>query len=282
MAAPLPVAFPYIEVNIDTSGLQPVATRAPGVIAVVGKTSKGSAAKNTPLEVDGVAHAERLFARDAGDAAATPTPLFQSLKLAFDQNPRPSKIYGVRVDGDDYVTALKSLEAVDDVTFVSLANETNVGQTNPDTNLHALKAHVQNASNDGHKRIAVAMVDPGVGKADDYVDKTKNAVDGLKSSDSRMVMIAARGVDGDAATAAMSAMAGLPPQASLVLKRIRGINIPLESQYSPGEIKGLANGGIIPVVSPTLIVGGGFFLRRRVRFQHRRDEVVRGYRPRAG
>ena len=30
----VPIAFPFIEVNIDTSGLAPVAQRSPGVVAV--------------------------------------------------------------------------------------------------------------------------------------------------------------------------------------------------------------------------------------------------------
>ena len=36
-------AYPFIEVKIDTSGLQPVAERSPGVVAVVGKTATGAA-----------------------------------------------------------------------------------------------------------------------------------------------------------------------------------------------------------------------------------------------
>ena len=35
-------AYPYIEVTVDTSALQPVAQRSPGVLAVVGATAAGS------------------------------------------------------------------------------------------------------------------------------------------------------------------------------------------------------------------------------------------------
>jgi hypothetical protein len=72
-----------------------------------------------------------------------------------------------------------------------------------------------------------------------------------------MVLMAARGAQGDVATAAMAAMAGFAPQVSMVLKRIRGITIPLASQYSPSEIKGLSEEQIIPVIDPTLIPGEG-------------------------
>ena len=55
------------------------------------------------------------------------------------QDPKPSKIYGVRVGGDDYAAALASLEAADDVTFVSLAEEVSrrrAAGANPATDLH--------------------------------------------------------------------------------------------------------------------------------------------------
>ena len=41
-------AFPFIEVSIDTSALQPTAQRSPGVIAVVGASTAGDAAANVP------------------------------------------------------------------------------------------------------------------------------------------------------------------------------------------------------------------------------------------
>jgi hypothetical protein len=77
----------------------------------------------------------------------------------------------------------------------------------------------------------------------------------LKSDQSRMVVIAARGATGDVASAAMAAIAGYPPQSSMVLKRIAGIRIPLEQQYAPTEITGLSQQGIIPIIDPALIVG---------------------------
>jgi hypothetical protein len=72
-----------------------------------------------------------------------------------------------------------------------------------------------------------------------------------------MVMVAARGANGDVASAAMAAIAGYEPQMSIVLKRIRGIEIQAGEAYGPAEIKELSEEGIDPVTSPSLIVGGG-------------------------
>jgi hypothetical protein len=261
--ATVPAAFPYIDVKIDTTGLKPVAQRATGVIAVVGNTTKGSAAINKPLVVSTASDAANFFAMDAGDANPTATPLYESLLLAMLQDPGPSKIYGVRVDSGKYADALASLEAVDDVTFVSLAGEATVGVAaagaNPDTGLVALKDHVEKMSSQGHKRMGVAMVDPTHAKSNTYVTDIVTAVTPIESSVSRMILVAARGFSGDAATAAMAAIAGYDPQISMVLKPVLGVTIPPESQYSPSEIKGLSEANINPLISPSLIVGGGFY-----------------------
>jgi hypothetical protein len=42
---------------------------------------------------------------------------------------------------------------------------------------------------------------------------------------------------------------------SIVLKRVNGVTLPLRQQYSPGEITGLSEAGIIPLIDPALIVG---------------------------
>src|SRR4051794_20391946 len=112
------VAYPFIEVNIDTSGLAPVAERAPGVIAVVGESAVGSAAVGAVVAVDSASDVNNKFGAN--------TRLGQSLKLALLQDPRPSQVYGVKAGGappsaTDYTNALTALEAADDVTFVSLA-----------------------------------------------------------------------------------------------------------------------------------------------------------------
>src|SRR5688572_5241369 len=257
------VAFPFIEVHIDTSALAPIAQRAPGVIAIVGKTPDGAdggtAAVNTPLTIDELDQAAELFAKVNPDSTIAETELFRSIRLALLQDPRPSKIYGVRVQGDNYAAALSSLEAADDVTFVALANEVNVGAaataTTAATNLMALKNHVEEMSAEGQKRLGVAMVNPGIAKSPTYVADVAAAVQALKNDSSRMVLVAARGATGDMASAAMAAMAGFPPQVSMVLKRIRGLAIPVESQYGPSEIKGLAEQNIDAIIDPALIPG---------------------------
>ncbi len=60
-------------------------------------------------------------------------------------------------------------------------------------------------------------------------------------------------------SAARGAIAGYDPQVSVVLKPLGEVTIPLASQYSPSEITGLSEAGINPVVSPALMVGGGFY-----------------------
>jgi hypothetical protein len=253
-------AFPFIEVRIDTSGLTPVAQRAPGVIAIVGVTPAGApggtAAPDTPLVVSTVDDAVDLFAERVG-TTVNDTALSRSLKIAMLQDPRPSKIYGVRV-GTDYAAALASLEGVDDVTFVALAEEYDVGVAGaPSTDLMALKAHVESMSAQGLKRIGVAAVNPATVKTPTYPADVDAAIGTLRSTVSRMIVVAARGTSAttDPAAAAMAAIAGFEPHVSMVLKKIRGIAMPLASQYSPSEIRLLSEAGINPIIDPSLIEG---------------------------
>ena len=257
----VPAAYPFIDVFIDTSRLTPVASRAPGVIAIVGSTGgHGTAPVNEPQVVDTPAGAAELFAKDS-NATVRSNPLYESLRLALLQEPRPSKIYGVKLADGDFDAGLAALEAADDVTFVSLANVTDL------TNLNKLKTHAENMSLAGQKRIAVMMVDPAIAKSPTYANTVHTGLTGtpnLESSVSRVLMVAARGAkDGagtppDTASAAMAAVAGHAPSTSIVLKRIRGITIPVADQYSPSEIKALSEFGIVPIIQPALVVGGGF------------------------
>jgi hypothetical protein len=251
-------AFPFVDVRIDTSALQPTASRSARVIAVVGESGSGTAAANLPLTIDSAAKAAQLFASVNADGVVTPTPLYRSLSIALLQDPRPAKVYGVKVAAGNYAAALAALEAADDVTFVSLAEETSVGTPAGEeaaTDLHALKAHCESMSADGQKRIGVAMLDPTVAKSPTYVEDVAATVASLKSDSSRMILIAARGATGDAATAAMAAIAGYEPQVSTVLKRVRGFAMPVQLQYSPSEIVGLSDENMIPVIDPALIAG---------------------------
>ena len=266
--ATIEAAFPFIEVTIDTSALRPVAQRSPSVVAVVGVTPSGApggdAQLNTPIQVSTLDDAVTRFARKKPDGTVAETPLYSSLALAMEQDPKPSRIYGVRAEAGKYAAALAGLEAADDVTFVSLAREVDVGAAATDaaaaTGLLALKAHVEAMSAQGNKRIGVAMVDPARQKSAAYVKDLLTAVAPLRSDSSRMVLVAARGATGDVATAAMAAMAGFPPQASILLKPVRGISIPIEQQYSPSEIRALSEENVIPIIDPALIPGESLHL----------------------
>lgn len=262
MASNVAAAYPFIDVFIDTSALQPVAQRSPGVIAVCGASSAGAAAVNAPTRVDTLADAVAMF-------GAT-SQLTASLALAFLQDPKPSKIYGVKIGGsataDDVKAALAALDAADDVGFVALA-----GVVDPAL-LVLLKAHVEQNSAAGQKRLGVAMIDPAKPKSATYVADVLATVHpsgagapDLLSSVSRMIVVAARGAlldDGvtpaDTATAAMAAIAGFAPSTSIVLKRVRGLTIPLAQQYGAAEIKGLSEANLVPIIQPTMIVGAGF------------------------
>lgn len=261
------IAYPFIDVTIDTKGLQPVAQRAPGVLAVVGASNKGSAAANVPVAVGSIAEAAAAFA-DVGPTGAvtTSTALFVGLKAALLQSPRPSKIYGVKLDGSDFAAALGALLAADDVTFVAVAGQyakkPGAGETAADKNpaIKALKDHVEGASADGAKRIGVFAIDPALAKSATYADDVAASVDGLKSSVSRLVCVAARGADDagetpDVGCAAASAIAGQPVAASIVLKKVAGFSLPLAQQFGPTEIKALSEAQVIPIIDPTLIPG---------------------------
>ncbi|AIE86489.1 hypothetical protein [Fimbriimonas ginsengisoli] len=261
----VPVAYPFVEVFI-TPPPTPIAQRSPGVIAIVGKTPAGAdgglTPANVPVEIVTMDDAVTSFAKKNPDGSVAATTLYNSIALAFLQDPKPSKIYGVRVAADNYAAALASLEGVGDVTFVSLANDATLGApaagATPPTGLQALKAHVESMSSQGAKRIGVAMVNPATAKSPTYaadVIAALTAPNTLKSDVSRMIMVAARGATGDVATAAMAAIAGFSPQTSIVLKKIRGISIPNEQRFSPSEIIALSNANIIPIIHPALIVG---------------------------
>jgi hypothetical protein len=258
------IAFPFVEVDIDTSGLQPEVQRAPGVLAIVGSSDgAGSAAANTPIEVAELADAVPLF--NALDAAGVPDPqtdLYRALTAAFLQDPRPTKIYAVKLDGSGWAAALKALEAADDVTLVALANApVKAGGNGTNDPVAALKSHCETQSADGNKRIGVAAVDPTIAKSDSYAADVKALTAPFKGSVPRMVMVAARGATRDGggaaevAAAAAAAIGGQPVATSVVLKRVRGFALPLAEQYGPGEIKALAEDGIIPIIDPALVAG---------------------------
>jgi hypothetical protein len=264
-------AFPFVNVTVDTSALIPTAQRAPGVVAVVGNADGATAPPSTPLVVTSHDDAIGLFGK-----AKAATALSSSLDLVLQQDPQPSKIYGVRTPtAGNYAAALTGLEAADDVTFVCLANETSIGAATAGataaTGLHALTEHVENMSAAGSRRMAVAMIDPTLPRTATYVTDVlaTTSYGSLKSPTGRMILIAARGATtnaavtpnpvADAAAAAMGAIAGYAPSTSVVLKQVRGFTVPVTQQYVPAEVTALAAAGAIPLIDPALIPGSGLF-----------------------
>lgn len=249
------IAFPFVDVSIDTSGLQPVAQRAPGVLAVVGVSAAGAATANAPTVVNDVSEATAAF--------GSGTALTRALTAAFLQDPAPSKIYGVKLGATNWAAGLTALEAADDVTFVALADSPVriTGAAGLNDPIVALKTHCEGQSSLGNKRIGVAAVDPAHAAGPTYAADVIARTTPFKSGSSRMVMVAARGAVADGggaaelAAAAASAIAGQAPATSMVLKKIRGFAMPLAGQYGPGEIKALSEDGIIPIIDPALITG---------------------------
>jgi hypothetical protein len=253
------IAFPFIEVNIDTSALLPAMQRAPGVVAIVGAASGATAPTDTPIVVTTTDDIDTQFRN-----GTTETGLSRALKAAMMQDPGPEKIYGVRTGsgGTAWESALASLEGADDVTFVALADASvKSGSGSPNAPIAALKTHCEMQSAGGNKRIGVAHINPGIAKSATYATDVIALATPLKSTSGRMVMIAARGAvdsggtEAQVAAAAAGAIAGQPVASSMVLKKIRGIAMPLAGQYGPGEISALSTDGIIPVIDPALISG---------------------------
>ena len=264
--------YPYIRVTIDTSGLQPTATRAFGNVAVVGSAGGfGTAAPNTPMMIGSEAEARRLFANtDPGTGAilgdgAQAGPLYHSLREVLLQRPGPSRIYAVATDdtgaNPKWADALASV-ATAPVQFVCLARV-----TDPAT-LALLKTHVEDASGAGAKRIGVAMVKPDLAVPNNktFAQAADTAYAGLKNADGRMVLAAARITstgdvpDSDVAASVMGTIAGYQPQISVLLKQVNGISIPLASQFTGTEVAQLAEVAMLPLLDPEYIVGEGIFI----------------------
>lgn len=251
------IAYPFVQVNVDTSALTPIATRAPGVLAIVGISDGGEVGANVPKPVDDIKAAKTAF----GDATA----LTRSLIAALSQSPAPSKIYGVKVGANDdasWTAALEVLSGVQDVTFVALA-DTPIKKLDDGAvdKVGKLKTHVEENSTNGQARIGVVAVNPAIGRSADYAADVVGLLGGYKSDHGRMIVVAARGAqydDGspaDVAAAAAAAIAARAPETSIVLKKVSGFRIPTESKYTPGEIKALSEALVIPIIDPVMIPG---------------------------
>lgn len=264
--------FPFIRVTIDTSGLQPTATRAFGNVAVVGSAGGfGTATANTPIQIGSEAEARALFANVdpntgaiRGDGAQA-GPLYHSLREVLLQRPGPSRIYAVATNdpggAPDWAAALAAVETAP-VQFVCLARTTDAAT------LGRLATHVADASSAGAKRVGVAMVDPdlAVPAGKTFAEAADDAYDDLKNGDGRMVLVAARvattgGVpDSDVAACAMGTIAGFPPHISVLLKQVNGVEIPLTRQFTGTQVAQLAEKAMLPLLDPEYISGEGLFL----------------------
>lgn len=267
-------AYPYVKVAIDTRGLMPTATRAVGNVGIVGRAGGlGTATLNVPVMVTSELDARKAFATTGPTGAVTATsPLYAACKAALAQDPGPSRIYAVAVDGagdtTDYAAGLAVLAAAE-VQIVVLAGQTAVGAAGtPPRGLRALADHVETVSSAGKRRIGVAHVDPDltVPASKTYAEVAESTYAPLKSPSGRMVLVAGRvPTDGgaptfDLAAATAGAIAGLRPHYSTLLKQVRGVEIPLERQFTPTEIAQLSDARIESVIDPELIPGEGFFL----------------------
>lgn len=247
------VAYPFVKVEQDTKGLVPVATRAPGVLAVIGFSDAGTIAADTPSLVDSAKTAESQFGEK--------TPLGRALALALMQSPGPSTIYGLKVATDDeagWDKALAVLESIKDVTFVAAAGHPLKADADPV--LAKLKKHCEDSESNGQPRIGVVHVDPEITRSPSYAADVVGLAKPMETAKGRMVVIVARGaVAGDAsadvAAAAAAAIAGRPPETSMVLKVIRGFTIRDEYKLTPTEITALSTAQLIPIIDPVLIPG---------------------------
>jgi hypothetical protein len=259
--------FPFIQVTIDTRGLQPLAKRATGNVAVVGDAGGfGSAVPNVPVLVGSEAEARTLFAdTNAAGGITDSGPLYQSLVTVLQQDPAPARVYAVAT-GDaagapDYATAIATVAAAP-VQFVCLANEADPAR------LDALADHIEAVSADGNRRIGVAMVDPdlAVAAGETFAANAASEYTALRSASGRMILAAARvpttggAPDVDVAAAVMGTVAGHDVHISILMKQVRGVSIPIERQFSASEIKALAEQFIVPLIDPELIPGEGLFI----------------------
>ncbi|HRW10091.1 MAG TPA: hypothetical protein P5121_33540 [Caldilineaceae bacterium] len=255
----------YIRVNPVVDLFAP-AVRAYGNIAIVGVASAGAA--NVPIAYTNPADAEDQLRDTAAKQAvmnhnADPVnnpPVFDlasSIRMAFNQSPGPTLVYGVPVAaGPDWDSALTATDALD-VQFVVLANLPL--DTANSAAIGTLASHVQSVSTtgaDGMERMGVIML-------------TKGSIDTSVLSGSlaneRLVYIAHKS-DEDAAAAVAGTIAGYEPQVSLLLKQV-SIDTDLFSAAEIDAINGSetfdsgpAGKGVNWLVDPVLIPGSGTYM----------------------
>jgi len=249
------MAVRYVRLNAVADLAAPL-IRGTGNMAIVGVSTAGTA--NTPVQVGSPSDAPGLFGDPAG------SPLTAAIQLAFGQSPGPSQVWGVPGTGD-FTAALTAVEALD-VQLVVLANQGldalpggGGAASAARTAVTNLVNHVVNVSqygSDGKERMGVAMLAKGL------TDPT--VLSGTLANE-RMVYVAHKS-DQDVAAAVAGAIAGWPPNTSMLLKKVAVDNTP----FSYTEIdaingtetfqSGPAGKGINWLVHPALIPGSGVYL----------------------
>ena len=140
----------------------------------------------------------------------------------------------------------------------------------------------------GQKRIAVMMVDPAIAKSPTYPDTVSRRPHQCADAGEQRQPRARW--SRRAAPPATPARRPIPPpprwrrspasrrRRPIVLKRVRGVTVPTAEQYSPSEIKALSEFGIVPIIQPAMIVGGGFLFADGRLFTSDANLLFVGYR----
>ncbi|NRQ31940.1 hypothetical protein HII36_08815 [Nonomuraea sp. NN258] len=242
------MAVRYIRVDTIDELFSPV-IRPTGNLAIIGAASTGTA--DEPVRVGSPADADRLFGAPKGSA------LTRAIRLAFEQSPGPSQVWGVRY-GNDPAGALTAVENLD-VQFVVIADTPlNQASAAQGGTIVKLAAHVKSVSAgaDGRERMGVAMLERG------SVDVA--LVRGDLASE-RMVYIAHKS-EQDAAAAVAGTIAGYPPHVSMLLKPVSIASDPFTSTEidtingAEDFGSGPAGNGVNWLVDPPLIPGRGIHL----------------------
>jgi hypothetical protein len=245
------MAIRYIRVKPVADFFTPV-DRPTGNLAIVGSAA-GAAPANAAVEVT-----------DPTDTApfGANTDLTKAIALAYAQQPGPTLIYGVRLDGTTAAVdnALKVVEGLE-AQFVLLANmaldSTSGGANGAITKLATHVATVSSTGQDGRERMGVAMLVKGATNA--------AVVTGTLASE-RMIYIAHKS-DQDAAAAVAGTIAGYPVHVSLLLKQVfiqtdpfTAAEIETINGQEPDVNSPPAGQGVNWLVDPALIPGRGVYL----------------------
>ena len=259
------VAFPFIEVKIDTSGLEPVAERAPGVIAVVGESdTRRDAAVNTPVhgrdrrrgerEVRRRDHAPRAVARSSRCSrtrgrrrstasrqrrAATAADYTAALAVARGGRRRDVRLAGQRGGQPrrgSRRTPRRSCSAAEGRTSRACPPRARSGSASPWSTRR--RSRTTDVADDHRPRP----------RPEEQLEP-----DGADRRPRRRGSRARR-----AATPRPRRWPRSPASrrtSRWCSRGCAGIQMPIADQYAPGEIKGLSEEEIIPIIDPALIPG---------------------------